>query len=525
MKYTSVVSLLSLAFIAEAQYSGCNTGSYYSGFNPSSYSRSNKDALRTVLGDLLFSTHRGVVPNTNTEDPGVDDTWAALTDLDQGSTPNKVKLIYSQDEVASVPFGGSRGWVKEHLHPILRGVGLLGPDVSDVHNLRPVNYISNIVRGTKYYGECGVLVPLDTCETPAEGGGNGTCSCNRVYTPPPEVRGDIARALMYMDVRYDGRDDNTINLRLTDCPFQHERDMAYLSQMLTWHKEDPVDEAETIRNNKVCEKYQGNRNPFVDFPELAEKLWEEALPLPATGDRQIYEACEKIPTEPPTFAPNQCERLDEGDIYLWLLNSKDPDTLGLFTFQDLEEDLELFITTNPWDGSGFLESGGTVKMTVPSGGLNGGTAFGFGSDLINVLPGADLWQAEQGAFSLPEDGEIVFVYCLDNFDKPRPIVGLTYGNAQFVPAADSYGVAESTLPDTLGETGLIKLQAGFANAVFDKDHNGYSDDALKAIVRDSSNWKMSNTDRFGPPGSSAFSAKITFSIAATTATLAATWFL
>lgn len=368
MKYpmaaTAAVALLIslLATLADAQgsFSGCSVNQYYGGLNQNADSAS----LRSFLADLLFDTHRGVVLNTNTVDPGVDDTWAALIDLDQGSFPGRIKLLYSQEEVDGVPFGGSRGWAKERIFPISRGVGLDGPDITDLHNMRPISYLSDIVREDKYYGECGVLTKADTCVEPAEGGAEGSCTCNRIYTPPPEVRGDIARALMYMDVRYDGRDDNTLDLRLTDCPFQHDRDMAYLSQMLTWHKEDPVDDAERARNNKLCESWQGNRNPFVDFEGLADTLWGSPLPLPAIGERQIYEACETIPTQPPTTTPNQCERLNPGDIYIWLINSVDPDVVGLFTFEDLDPGFKLYMTTNPWNETEFVEQGGTVSVST-----------------------------------------------------------------------------------------------------------------------------------------------------------------
>jgi endonuclease I len=360
MKYT-IAALASLAALAESQssYSGCGVSQYYSGLNQNA----DRDSLRSFLGDLLYNTHRGVLNNTNVDDPGVGDAWGALIDLDQGSFPGKVKLLYSLEEVDAVPFGGSRGWAKERMFPISRGVGLVGPDVTDLHNMRPISYLSDIVREDKYYGECGVLTKADTCVEPAEGGAEGSCTCNRIYTPPPEVRGDIARALMYMDVRYDGRDDFTLNLRLTDCPFQHDRDMAYLSQMLTWHNEDPVDDAERARNDKLCGSWQGNRNPFVDFPELAGALWEAPLPLPAIGERQIYEACEKIPTQPPTTIPNQCERLNAGDIYIWLVNSLDPDVVGLFPFEDMEAGFKLYMTTNPWNGEVFVDQGGTISVS------------------------------------------------------------------------------------------------------------------------------------------------------------------
>ena len=87
-------------------------------------------------------------------------------------------------------------------------------------------------------------------------------------------RGDVARILMYMDVRYDGDATNELDLKLTDCPVDTTVEMGYLSQLLQWHVDDAVDEYERERNAKVCESYQGNRNPFIDYPDLVSfYLW------------------------------------------------------------------------------------------------------------------------------------------------------------------------------------------------------------------------------------------------------------
>jgi len=519
MKYAVTVSSLAAVIsvvTAQSSYGGCSSGDYYSGLDLNA----NPETLRTFLANLLHDTHRGVLSNTNVDDPGVGDTWAALMDLDQGSFPGKVRLLYAQQDVDAIPFAGSRGWTKEHLFPINRGVGVDGPDISDVHNLRPITYLSDIVRKDRYFGECGILTQADTCVNPAEGGAEGTCACNRIYTPPPKVRGDIARAIMYMDVRYDGRDDNTLNLRLTDCPFQHERDMAYLSQMITWHKQDPPDDEERARNDKVCSTWQGNRNPFVDNPELVDALWGPPLPLPAIGERQIYEACELIPTEPPTVEPNQCERLNPGDIYFWLINSQTPTTLGLFSFLEMESGFELYMTTNPWDGEKFLTNqGGTVSLEMPADGVDGGTPFGFGE--ANLLF-YNSWLSESGSFAPSSEGQPIFLYCLDNFEEPRPLLAFLYGNSRFSPGGQSsYAAGESARPDSLGELGVIKVAPGFSNAVFNEDVDGYANDELKAIIRDPDSWKVSNDNRFGP----ASSATSLSSIALVLANLAMLWLL
>ena len=108
------------------------------------------------------------------------------------------------------------------------------------------------------------------------------------FEPPEDTRGDLARALLYMAVRYDG-DDGLTDLELKDfkadenpeCCFQTDIlqgcispvcYMGQLSTLLRWHVEDPPTLLERERNDRV-QQVQGNRNPFVDFPQLSRLLW------------------------------------------------------------------------------------------------------------------------------------------------------------------------------------------------------------------------------------------------------------
>jgi hypothetical protein len=134
---------------------------------------------------------------------------------------------------------------------------------------------------------------------------------------------------------------------------------------------------------------------------------------------------------------------------------------------------------------------------MPSEGVDGGTPFGVGDD---VLQFANDWKTESGTFSLSTEGQPIFLYCLDNFEQPKPILAFMYGDARFTPAQDSYQLGESTRPQSLGLLGVIKVAPGFANAVFDAETDGYADNTLKSIIRNPANWKASDTDRFGPPG-------------------------
>ena len=64
----------------------------------------------------------------------------------------------------------------------------------------------------------------------------------------------------------------------------HYTDIApwALNLLLTWHRNDPVSEKEKVRNNAV-ESLQGNRNPFIDYPELVEYIWGNQTANAAAG--------------------------------------------------------------------------------------------------------------------------------------------------------------------------------------------------------------------------------------------------
>ncbi|MFA7361287.1 MAG: endonuclease [Candidatus Kapaibacterium sp.] len=89
-----------------------------------------------------------------------------------------------------------------------------------------------------------------------------------VYEPRYSQKGDAARALLYMCIRYDGLNGDTWNfnwLNNTKLPSISEAPQS-LSTLLLWHQQDPPDKWEVERNNYI-ESIQKNRNPLIDHPE------------------------------------------------------------------------------------------------------------------------------------------------------------------------------------------------------------------------------------------------------------------
>lgn len=92
------------------------------------------------------------------------------------------------------------------------------------------------------------------------------------FQPAEEYRGDFARMIMYMVTVYslDRWKDKVSLFFESNNPLTFSR--YYKSLMLAWHREDPVSDMERKRNDAV-ERIQGNRNPYVDYPELVEHVW------------------------------------------------------------------------------------------------------------------------------------------------------------------------------------------------------------------------------------------------------------
>lgn len=148
----------------------------------------------------------------------------------------------------------------------------------DLHNIFPSDYQANQAKGNLPLGEV-AIVNFDNGVSRV---GNNTYPKGyrgQVFEPADEYKGDFARVFFYMvtcyeDYAYDWRAAAT-NTMLLKNTYPGLQPWA-VSMLLKWHREDPVSEKETRRNAEVY-RLQGNRNPFVDNPELAEHIWGDKL--------------------------------------------------------------------------------------------------------------------------------------------------------------------------------------------------------------------------------------------------------
>lgn len=135
------------------------------------------------------------------------------------------------------------------------------PMRSDLHHLMATFIWPNGVRGNLPFGE--VRGRGDYSNDAGARRGQG------VFEPPDAVKGRVARALLYFYTRYNDR--NISNGAFGDDFWNTKLDM-----ILRWNRQFPPTDWERSRNDAV-EKFQGNRNPFVDDPGLADRIGADAL--------------------------------------------------------------------------------------------------------------------------------------------------------------------------------------------------------------------------------------------------------
>ena len=140
----------------------------------------------------------------------------------------------------------------------------------DLHHIFPTDGFVNGKRSNYAFGEVGSATW--TSRNGSKLGSSKTAGFNgTVFEPIDEYKGDFARAIMYMSVRYYQEDSGWDNSDMTTKSVIKPWAIAML---LRWNDEDPVSQKEINRNNVIYRDFQHNRNPFVDHPEYARMIWD-----------------------------------------------------------------------------------------------------------------------------------------------------------------------------------------------------------------------------------------------------------
>jgi endonuclease I len=260
---------------------------------------SSPAALRASLHEIIDDHQR--FPYTSDET----DTWDVLEVADQDpADESRIVTLYRNSSHARVG-GGNAQYNREHTWP--RSFGFPDNDgqslnypFTDMHHLFLADPDYNFQRSNKPFQDCDAQCSeWATLFNAGRGGQGGDYPADSNWTRGEftagrwevwsERRGDIARAMFYMAIRYEGGLHGVTGAAEPDLELTNDRDlidsartgnnesrawMGILDSLVAWHLEDPVDEVE-IRHHETVAAFQGNRNPFIDNPGWAGCIWLE----------------------------------------------------------------------------------------------------------------------------------------------------------------------------------------------------------------------------------------------------------
>lgn len=288
--------------------SGGGGGGYYAHVNTSSASQLRCSLHETIKGHTVYPYSGGT---TN--------TWSILeiADEDPNNAGRILDAYRNRSYLKVIDRAGSGSGLKynrEHTWPNSLGfgsatgnLGLPYAPYTDTHMLYLTDATWNADRGNKPFADCTLANGCGERITEANagyGGGSGVYPGNSNWVKTPDgnagsfqvwghKKGDIARAVLYMAMRYEGGTHPVTGQSEPDLELTDDRSkivitssspayMGLLSTLLAWHTQDPPDAAEQARN-EVIFSFQGNRNPFIDHPEWASaSLFTSAKPASCT---------------------------------------------------------------------------------------------------------------------------------------------------------------------------------------------------------------------------------------------------
>lgn len=237
------------------------SGSYYSSISSSD----SGVTLETKLHNLMDSTHSNYISYSSLF------THFQTTDTTSGY---KYKCFYSGKGTNSV--NREHVWAQSLSGGGTSSTKLYGETYggSDLHHLRAAissynSQRSNAAFGPVYGNQSGMKnIPYED--------GTKNWQTGNVFEPTDSLKGDVARIVMYMYIHYSSSFGGearefygTMNLAMIMAP----NDVADCKKLLRkWNALDPVSQEEINRNNYAA-NLQGNRNPFIDHPTYADRMW------------------------------------------------------------------------------------------------------------------------------------------------------------------------------------------------------------------------------------------------------------
>lgn len=315
--------------VVSFKIAGGSVATYYNRVNTSSAEQLRCSLNTVIRGHTVYPYSASTT-----------DTWDILEIADEDpSNANNILDVYKNRSFIKVSDRAGTGsgvtYNREHTWPNSLGfgsttgnLGLPHGPYTDTHMLYLSDTNYNADRSNSPYSYCTMAAGCAERATEinnGSGGGTGVYPGNsnwynaNAFETWSKRQGDVARAVMYMAIRYEGgthtvTGQNEPDLELTDNAgliigtANSPAYMGLLTDLLLWHQADPPDAAEVARN-EVIYNFQGNRNPFIDHPEWGtQALFTSAKPASCTLNTNSSNPIKRYRAMPTPKPPRQSIR-------------------------------------------------------------------------------------------------------------------------------------------------------------------------------------------------------------------------
>ena len=234
--------------------------------------------LKTALHNLV-KEHSVIKYGSGTSSSGEYRTWGAFYLTDYIIDENGNRCVFDMYS-STKRFFGERGESVSGMHiehslpkSWWTGADELEKPYSDLHHLRPSDGNANLKKSNHPLAELARVTWT-----------NGVSSVGKMmldgdsitaFEPSDEYKGDFARMYMYMFTCYQDLAWEHTCMNYSNSAYPTLKPWA-VELLLKWHRQDPVCEGEVKRNNEVY-GIQGNRNPYIDYPQLADYVWGDSV--------------------------------------------------------------------------------------------------------------------------------------------------------------------------------------------------------------------------------------------------------
>lgn len=291
-----IVSLFLCLFLFNSKkvdaYYRDSFGNFYFDYQ-SELDESYYSGLSLELDSLEFRESLHQIISSNTKKYSYDDVYLLLETIDESFfDEDSILCLFTRKDIKKSAHGsnGTNSWNREHVWAKSHGFYSASKSApwNDLHHLRAAEaYTNSAFHNDRDYGYV-------TDEDVIREDIYGNKYSSTLFEPHDAIKGDIARMILYMDIRYEGDSlSEGYELGLLDelTGVSNVNDtigyMGISSIIFEWAVLDPVDDLERRRNDLVY-SYQGNRNPFIDHPEYMNIIYNLDNDLTSDNYRVRY---------------------------------------------------------------------------------------------------------------------------------------------------------------------------------------------------------------------------------------------